>query len=125
MEERVVSSLVLFGVPVDEQGGMIIATTELIGPVVAFCMWGANHQGQTAVVINDNQNPCSWTNSCGSCRNPIAQYLIFVLTRAETRNDLGIFAAYINTKRNSVADQGIQVLKGPTSGAGAEDRAEE
>ena len=77
------------------------------------------------VVVNDNQNACYWINSRGSCRNPIAQYLIFVLTRAETRNDLDIFAAYVNTKRNLIADQGTHVLTGLTSEAEVEDRAEE
>ena len=52
MEENVLKSLKLIGVPVDEKGGMIIAIKELIGPVVAVCLWGAAHQGQTAVVIN-------------------------------------------------------------------------
>ena len=82
MEERVLSSLTLFGMTFDEHDGMIIATKELIGPVVALYLWGANHQGRTAAVINDNQNACCWINSHGSCRNPITQYLIFVLTRA-------------------------------------------
>ena len=54
MKERVLSSLALFGMPVDEQDGMIIAIKELAGPVVALCLWGADHHGQTAVVINDN-----------------------------------------------------------------------
>ena len=104
---------------------MIIAIKELIGPVVALCLWGTSHQGQTAVVINDNQNACCWMNSRGSCRNPMAQYLIFALTRAETRNDLNIFAAYVNTKRNSIDNQGTRVLTGLTSGAEAADRPEE
>ena len=55
----------------------------------------------------------------------IAQYLIFALIRAETRSDLDIFAAYVNTKRNSVADQGTCVLTGITSGAEAADRIDE
>ena len=104
---------------------MIIATKELIGPVVAVCLWGTSHQDQTAVVINDNQNAWCWINSRGSRRNTIAQYLIFVLTRAETSNDLEIFAAYVNTNRNSIADQGTWVLTGLTSGAETADRAEE
>ena len=41
MEERVLTSLALFGMPVDEQDGMIIAIKELIGPVVVVCLWGA------------------------------------------------------------------------------------
>ena len=125
MEERLLSSLALFGVPVDEEDGMIIAIKELIGPVVALCLWGTSHRSQTAVVINDNQNACCWINSRGSCRSPIAQYLIFVLTRAETRNNLDIFTAYVNTKRNSIADQGTQVLTGLTSGVEAADQTEE
>ena len=76
-------------------------------------------------MINDNQNTCCRINSRGSCRNPTAQYLIFVLTRAETQNDLGIFPAYVNTKRNSIADQETRVPTGLTSGAEAEDRTEE
>ena len=48
-----------------------------------------------------------------------------MLTRAETRSDLDIFAAYVNTKRNLVADQGTRVLTGLTSGAEAADRTEE
>ena len=104
---------------------MIIAIKELIGPVVAVCLWGASHQGQTAVVINDNQNARCRINSRWDCRNTIAQYLIFVLTRAETRNDLDIFAAYVNTKRNLIADRGTRVLTGLTSGPEAADRAEE
>ena len=55
----------------------------------------------------------------------MAQYLIFVFTQAETRNDLDIFAAYGNTKRNSIADQGTRALTGLTSGAEAAYRAEE
>ena len=122
MEERVLKSLALFWMPVDEEDGMIIAIKELIGLVATLCLWGTSHQGQTAVVINDNQNACCWINSCGSYSNTIAQYLIFVLTRAETRNDLDIFAAYVNTKRNSIADQGTRVLAGLTSGAEAAGR---
>ena len=87
MEENILKSLKLIGMPVDEEDGMIIAIKELIRPVVAVCLWGVMHQCQTAVVINDNQNACCWVNSRGGCRNVIAQYLIFVLTRAETRND--------------------------------------
>ena len=56
VEESVLKFLKLIGMPVDEENGMIIATKELIGPVAAVCLWSANHQGQTAVVINDNQN---------------------------------------------------------------------
>ena len=125
MEENILKSLKLIGMPVDEEGGMIIAMKELIGPVVAVCLWGTAHQGQTAVVINDNHNACCWINSRGGCRNVIAQYLIFVLTRAKTRSELDIFAAYVNTKRNSVADQGTRVLTGLTSGAEAADRVNE
>ena len=91
-----VKSAVIFGtlrMPVDDQDDMIIATKELIGPVVALCLWGTSHQGQTAVVTNDNQNACCWINSRRSYRNPIAQYLVFALTRAETSSDLGIFTA--------------------------------
>ena len=86
-------------------------------------LWIPSHQGQTAVVINDNQNACCWINSRGNCRNPIAQYLVFALTRAETRNDLDVFAAYVITKRNSVADQGTRVLIDLTSGGEAASRA--
>ena len=50
--------LALFGMPVGEQDGMIIAIKELIGPATAVCLRGADHHGQTAVVINDNQNAC-------------------------------------------------------------------
>ena len=56
MEERVLTSLAFFRMPVDEQDGMIIAIKELIGPVLAVCLWGVDHHGQTAVVVNDNQN---------------------------------------------------------------------
>ena len=125
MEDKILSSLALFGMPVDKQDRMIIAVKELIGPVAAVCIWGADHRGQTAVLTNDNQNACCWINSRGNCRNPIAQYLIFALTRAETRNDLDVFAAYVNTKRNSVADEGTRVLTGLTSGAEAADRSSE
>ena len=104
---------------------MIIATKELIGPVVAVCLWETSHQGQAAVVVNDNQNACCWINSRGGCRNMIAQYLIFVLRRAETRNDLAVYAAYVNTKRNLIADRGTRELIGLTSGAEAADRIEE
>ena len=72
MEETVLKSLRLYDMPVDEENGMIIAVKELVGSVVALCLWGASHQGQTAVFINDNQNACCWINSRGSCRNAIS-----------------------------------------------------
>ena len=125
MEESVMRSLKLNGMPVDEESGMIIVTKELIRPVVAVCLWGASHQDQTAVVINDDQNACCWINSRGGCRSMIAHYLICVLTRAETRNVLDIFVAYVNTKRNLIADRGTRVLIGLTSEADAAGRAEE
>ena len=125
MEERVLESLKLLEMPVDEESGMIIAIKKLIGSVVAVCLRGASHQDQTTVVINDNPNAYCWINSRGGCRNVIAQYLIGVLTRAETRNDLGVSAAYINTKRNLIADRGTRVLTGLISGAEAVDRVEE
>ena len=76
-------------------------------------------------MVNDNQNACYWIYSCWSCRNPITQCLIFVLTRVETRNDLDTFAVYVNTKRNSSPDRGTRVLPDLTSGAEAHDRADE
>ena len=109
----------------DMEESVLISLKLFCMPVVALYLWGTSHQGQTAVVINDSQNACCCINSRVSCRNPRAQYLIFVLTRAETRKDLDTFAAYIYTKRNSIADQGTQVLTGLTSGAEAADRVEE
>ena len=65
MEERVLESLKLLVMPVDEESGMIIVTKELVGPVVAVGLWGTSHQGQTAVVINDNQNTRGWITRAG------------------------------------------------------------
>ena len=50
VEERVLVSLALSGMPVGEQDGMIIAIKELVGAAAAVCL--------TAVVVNDNQNAC-------------------------------------------------------------------
>jgi hypothetical protein len=44
-EKKILTSLASFGMPVDEQDGMIIAVKELIGPVAAICHWGADHHG--------------------------------------------------------------------------------
>ena len=43
MEESVLKSMRFFGMPVDEENGMIIAIKELVGPVVALCLWGTSH----------------------------------------------------------------------------------
>ena len=72
MRENILKSRKLIGMPVDEEDGMVIAIKELIRPIVAVCLWGVMHQGQTTVIINDNQNTCCWINSRGGCRKAIA-----------------------------------------------------
>ena len=100
----------------------MISLKEMAGPTLAADLWGKHHHGDTAIAINDNQNACAWIQTRVS-RNPVAQHLIMLLTRAESRDSSDYFSAYVNTHRNQLPDAGTRVLD-VECGAEAEAQAE-
>jgi hypothetical protein len=109
VQEGILSALAELGMPLDVSQEMMISLKEMAGPTLGIIRWGRFHGEVTALAINDNLNACSWIQTRTSS-NPVAQHLIMMLSRAETAHQQDVFSAYVNTKRNTMADDGTRVL---------------
>ena len=87
----------------EEEEEVIISIAELLAVLgLVAARWKA-WKGKIVIYAGDNQNVISWLAS-RSARPPAARYLLQVLAAAESTGHFRLYAEYIRTYHNTVAD---------------------
>ena len=105
LEQLFNSALRSAGVPDADIPGVIIAIKELAAPIIGMAAWGCEYKDMLIICPVDNQVAGRWIAK-HEADHVMAEALLHILCRLETRDRNELCAPYIHTSRNKLPDLG-------------------